>query len=158
MSVPCCGDIVSLSELVDALNYEFESGEDDLPGRVRNIMERYEGDPEEWTKFCYYDEFRYTRNLVEKNKHYVLLLLCWGPKQQSPIHDHAGSNCWLRVMRGNLEETMYDYKEDVHPEARATHLYHEGQISYINGSSLCLPSPRPLVHTLYQLFVCLCCG
>jgi len=56
----------------------------------------------------------------------------------SPIHDHAGSNCWLRVLKGSMCETQYDYKEDIKPEPTGVQYYHPGQISYINGTSLFL--------------------
>lgn len=80
---PCCGDIATLDELVETLNLEFEDLQtEDLVARVKNVMSRYQANHDEWSKFCIYDPYRYTRNLVEKNAHYVLMLLCWGPNMQ----------------------------------------------------------------------------
>jgi cysteine dioxygenase len=47
----------------------------------------------------------YTRNLVREGPWYNLLVLCWKNGQRSPIHDHAGSSCAVRVLRGVLTET-----------------------------------------------------
>ena len=30
----------------------------------------------------------------------------------SPIHDHSGSNCWVKVLKGELEEVVYQLDED----------------------------------------------
>jgi len=50
----------------------------------------------------------YTRNLVATdNETYTLLLLCWNPGKQSPIHDHPCDGCWVRVCQGSVKETRY---------------------------------------------------
>src|SRR5262249_38187953 len=36
-----------------------------------------------------------------------LLVLCWKNGQRSPIHDHTGSSCAVRVLRGVLTETAF---------------------------------------------------
>ena len=28
----------------------------------------------------------------------------------SPIHDHAGSSCWVKVLQGQLREVRYEYR------------------------------------------------
>jgi cysteine dioxygenase len=56
--------------------------------------------------------FRYTRTLVGFDNHFVALLLCWGKGQQSPIHDHAGASCWVKMLAGDLEEVLYDRDND----------------------------------------------
>jgi cysteine dioxygenase len=40
-----------------------------------------------------------------------MLVLCWAPGQFSPIHDHAGSTCAVRVIRGTASETVYQQTE-----------------------------------------------
>src|SRR5690606_17882231 len=49
----------------------------------------------------------YCRNLVRLSDVYELIVLCWGPGQRSPIHDHAGQRCWIAVLEGAARETMY---------------------------------------------------
>ena len=38
---------------------------------------------------------------------YQVLLICWKPGDASPIHDHAGSACAVRVVDGAGAETTY---------------------------------------------------
>jgi cysteine dioxygenase len=45
---------------------------------------------------------RYTRNLVYRDAHREVLLLCWDTGAASPIHDHGGQRCWLRILSGVL--------------------------------------------------------
>jgi cysteine dioxygenase len=56
----------------------------------------------------------YRRNLVRASRHYNLLVLCWRNGQRSPIHDHKGSNCALRVLRGNMTETLFEFAPNGH--------------------------------------------
>jgi cysteine dioxygenase len=51
----------------------------------------------------------YARNLVRTGPWYDLLVLCWKNGQRSPIHDHAGSSCAVRVLRGVLTETAFAF-------------------------------------------------
>lgn len=37
-------------------------------------------------------------------------MLCWNPHQESPIHSHSGSECFMRVLRGDLVESQYAWK------------------------------------------------
>ena len=55
-----------------------------------------------------FSEKRYVRNLVRSTPLYHLLVLCWRPGQRSPIHNHAGSTCGVRVLRGVATETKFD--------------------------------------------------
>jgi cysteine dioxygenase len=50
---------------------------------------------------------RYVRNLVHAGPAYQALLLCWRNGQRSPIHNHRGSNCGVKVLRGVATETVF---------------------------------------------------
>eukprot|EP00158_Paraphelidium_tribonemae_P006546 Partr_v1_DN27877_c0_g1_i1_m23374 putative cysteine dioxygenase len=93
--------------------------------RLQAIMANYKSDPEEWKQFAFFDSNRYTRNLVDDgNGEYNLLLLCWGPGMASPVHDHAGSHCILKVMGGELAETLYKWPDT---SAQSTLKYRHGE-------------------------------
>lgn len=49
----------------------------------------------------------YRRNLVHTGPAYQALVLCWRSGQRSPIHDHRGSACALRVVEGIATETRF---------------------------------------------------
>ena len=61
----------------------------------------------------------YTRNLVDEgNGHYNLMIICWNEGRSrychyglisSPIHDHSGSHCLMKVIDGELTETIYSW-------------------------------------------------
>jgi cysteine dioxygenase len=49
----------------------------------------------------------YRRNLVDAGPWHHLLVLCWRNGQRSPIHDHQGSCCAVRVLAGTMTETVF---------------------------------------------------
>jgi cysteine dioxygenase len=50
----------------------------------------------------------YVRNLIHSGPSYQLLLLCWKNGQRSPIHDHIGSNCAVKVLQGIATESIFE--------------------------------------------------
>jgi uncharacterized NAD(P)/FAD-binding protein YdhS len=53
------------------------------------------------------DGAAYVRTLVFQSDHVELLVMAWLPGQCSPIHDHAGSGCAVRVVAGGARERLY---------------------------------------------------
>jgi cysteine dioxygenase len=41
-------------------------------------------------------------------------VMCWRNGQRSPIHDHIGSSCAVRVIEGALTETLFDFAPNGH--------------------------------------------
>jgi len=70
----------------------------------------------------------YTRNLVRAGDWYHLLVLCWRNGQRSPIHDHFGSNCCLRVLRGTLTETRFEFAPNGHIKAVGSRDFPPGSV------------------------------
>ena len=74
----------------------------------------------ELQKYCYYDaSIPYTRNLIATDDvNYTLLLLCWNDNatQRSPIHNHPGDGCYMRVLSGTITEQLYRVTGDVSVE------------------------------------------
>ena len=56
---------------------------------------------------AYFGERTYRRNLLHTGPAYQALILCWRNGQRSPIHDHRGSSCGVRVLRGVATETRF---------------------------------------------------
>src|SRR5262245_21418956 len=50
---------------------------------------------------------RYQRNLYRAGPAYHALILCWRSGQRSPIHDHRGSSCAVRVLSGVATESLF---------------------------------------------------
>jgi cysteine dioxygenase len=64
-----------------------------------------------------YSTRTYRRNLIKAGRCYNLLALCWKNGQRSPIHDHRGSNCALRVLQGTMTETLFEFAANGHVKA-----------------------------------------
>ena len=110
----------------------------------------------------------YARNLVHAGRHHHLLVLCWNNGQRSPIHDHRGSVCGVRVLRGTMTETFFERAPNHHIKAVSSHDVGPGgvvggadtdihQISNLQGGNadlvtLHVYSPPLLAMGTYTLF------
>ena len=83
-----------------------------VPDALTELINSFELKPTDWKKFVHFDKCKYTRNLIAtgKDARFGLMILAWGPGQKSPIHDHNGSHCIMRVLEGTLIETLYTRK------------------------------------------------
>jgi len=89
------------------------------------------------TSFCSYEMLRpylhsdcskrYTRNLICINDEYAVMALVWNAGATSPIHAHEGSGCWVKVVKGELEETRYEVKEGYAGLLRKTRTFRQGE-------------------------------
>jgi cysteine dioxygenase len=75
-----------------------------------------------------FSEKQYARNLVREGPWYQLLVLCWKNGQRSPIHDHAGSTCGVRVLRGVMTETTFAFTPNGHVKAVRSRDLAEGEV------------------------------
>ena len=93
---------------------------------------------------------RYTRNLVDSgNERFNLMALCWGEGHGSSVHDHSDAHCFVKVLDGQLKETMFDWP-NTSPTTRSTdgfdvlsqheplrqtavNYYDKDGVTYING-------------------------
>lgn len=81
--------------------------------QVRLIMELYTLDESEWGRFALLDITKgYTRNgVVNINGNANLLVLVWSPGKGSAIHDHANAHCCMKILKGEVTESLYDIPE-----------------------------------------------
>lgn len=59
-------------------------------------------------QFVHFGDATYRRNLLRAGPAYHALILCWRPGQRSPIHDHRGSSCGVKVLKGSATETVFE--------------------------------------------------
>ncbi|MCH1591739.1 MAG: cysteine dioxygenase family protein [Candidatus Thalassarchaeaceae archaeon] len=59
-----------------------------------------------------YSHDGYQRNVIKKNEHYELVAICWTMGQDTPIHDHIGSDCAFLIVSGVSTETTYATNQD----------------------------------------------
>lgn len=58
------------------------------------------------------DTASYVRTLVYENAHVAVFVMAWLPGQRSPIHDHAGSACAVRIVSGRAVEQKFVVNDD----------------------------------------------
>ncbi|KAF5297554.1 hypothetical protein FQR65_LT09985 [Abscondita terminalis] len=104
--------ISSLNDLVQQLRLVFDSNSVNIE-LVHYLMSSYKSNPVDWKKYAKFDRYRYTRNLVDiGNGKYNLMILCWGEGHGSAIHDHANSHCFMKMLRGSLEEVRFAWPDE----------------------------------------------
>jgi cysteine dioxygenase len=104
----------TLTELFDYL--ESLRGRATLTDLVAEL-EALDIDCDEVAPFIRFSNRGYTRNLIRGGNWYNVLVLCWKNGQRSPIHDHAGSSCGVRVLRGTATETLFEFAPNGHVKA-----------------------------------------
>lgn len=87
---------------------------------LRSALRRLSLQPGDLAPWIRFDSAGYRRNAVVENQHFQMLVICWCHGQRSPIHDHAGSACAVRVISGIASETLYDVTDPVRPRPTAT--------------------------------------
>ena len=59
-----------------------------------------------------YADDGYQRNVIKKTEFYELVAICWTPGQNTPIHDHVGSDCAFLIADGVSTETIYQLNDE----------------------------------------------
>jgi cysteine dioxygenase len=82
-------------------------------------------------------KYRYTRNLIDiGNGKFNLILICWAETIGSRIHDHHKSQCFVKILDGELTETIYQWPDDgVEQELLPikTKTCRKNEVTYIDG-------------------------
>lgn len=81
------------------------------------------GELAEFSESCYH------RNLIYEGTCFKALVLCWKSGQRSPIHNHVGSNCFVRVVEGVATETVFEKMPNGSWCPTATQHYPAGSVS-----------------------------
>lgn len=100
---------ISLKELLNRLDQHEESIPLEVLGRTLKELQPQQSD---FDPFVYFGNNTYKRNLIHEGPAYQALLLCWRSGQRSPIHDHRGSACSVRVLSGIATETVFEHAEN----------------------------------------------
>jgi len=69
------------------------------------------------------------------------LFIVWNQGKRSPIHDHANAHCVMKIVKGNLKETVYHMPEPACSSCHTSHgslkikketVYQETEVAYIS--------------------------
>lgn len=118
--------ITSLEELLEVLPHC--SGKDYV-----GLVKRIEMEAMDFSPYQFWSTDHYTRNCVVKTDSHELILLCWEEGQETPIHCHAGEECWVYLLQGKMKEVRYEDQEhsDI-PLSIDETVFKEGRFSYMN--------------------------
>ena len=87
---------------------DFDRFEEQVP--LHYLQERLQALPlkrSDVAGYVAFDEAYYQRHLLYEGKAFRALILCWGSGQRSPIHNHSGSNCFVKVIEGTATEINF---------------------------------------------------
>ena len=77
----------------------------------------------------------YTRIPIHRDEQIEIVVVCFASGQTSSVHDHRGSNCVIRVVRGKVLECLFSrIGETLHMDFH--HYLHSGQISGLDGQQI----------------------
>ncbi|MGB3533683.1 MAG: cysteine dioxygenase family protein [Microcoleaceae cyanobacterium] len=103
MSLSQISSICSLEQFIQKLNIYSQKD----ASYYDRLIQTIDISPESIASYCRWDSQSYTRNLVCQTDIYQLLVLCWQAGQASPVHDHQGQDCWMYIVEGTIQETLY---------------------------------------------------
>jgi len=127
----------SIQQLFKRVDAELSKGQVD-PEKIKDMMNEYVVKHDDWKEYVHFNEHKYARNLVNTSENCELMVICWMAHQASPIHNHAGQNCWAAVLEGNIKETHFKYKNTQSCEGEGPleitqdSTYQKGSVSYIH--------------------------
>lgn len=113
-----------LNELVDDLREADQTS-------YNNIIRSVELLPHSLREIGSWSEECYTRNCIYEDNNFELILLCWEAGQATPIHDHGGEECWVKIVEGSFEEIIYQENDQGELEEVLSNVSKEGDVSYM---------------------------
>lgn len=94
---------------LEQMFHELDKFGDRIPvEHLAKLLEQLELTLPEVREYLKFSEEHYVRNLVHESTSCQVLLICWLNGQRSQIHDHVGSSCGVKVIKGNPVETRFE--------------------------------------------------
>lgn len=122
----------ALDLLVRSLHAEFQGAA--RGARITELLGTYARAHQDWRLFALSSPTQYTRNLVACEPRFELMVLVWGPGQESAIHNHEGQDCWMAVLDGEIEEVRYPMPAPAASGAlrsKSAQTFQSGQVAFI---------------------------
>ena len=96
--------------------------------KVEQLLTEADVEREDMIQACKFNDVSYARNRLAKGDWYDLLVICWKKGQSSPIHDHLGSACGVRVVDGTATETIFEETNPGFVRPVRQHCFTKGQV------------------------------
>jgi len=125
----------TFTEVVAGLNKLFNQSHINI-NLVKAFLASYDVTKEDWNDYVTFADDTYTRNLIwEGDGKFNIVLTCWNKNQSSSIHDHSKSHCFMKMLDGELTETLFDINRDSWKlETKRIYTLQTNTVSYINDS------------------------
>jgi cysteine dioxygenase len=94
---------------------------------IKEIIENYTGN--DWISHINTNTSGLDRNRVYLSLNIEALILSWKPSYETLPHDHSANVCWIKILSGNLIETLYN--NDMEKLNRKSN--EEGQCSFMSN-------------------------
>ena len=120
---------MDIGNLTESLYENFLNGIEFLDNM--SLVNQYIGT--DYKSYIRYPEFgEYIRTLVTINDRFDIYVITWGPHSKTPIHDHASKGCILKLLKGSLNETIYNIVDGSLELAKNKTIY-ENTTSFISN-------------------------
>lgn len=116
--------ITNVEELIENL-------EESSPEEYPSILKSMDIASEEFDEYKVWKEEGYSRNCIYRSANFELVLLCWKPGDETPIHSHDGQKCWVYQVESEIVEERYDKDETGEPQLIHTQMLSEGKLTYM---------------------------
>ena len=103
----CCQNLANMVDWLDSIDRR--PGLSELGTRLESMQINLEALKDH---IGYTEERSYQRNIIKKTEHYEMVAITWRAGQDTPIHDHKGSDCAFLIVEGTSTETIYELNED----------------------------------------------
>ena len=100
--------INNLEILREKIKEEMNANSNIETNSTLKILSNYKGN--DWEKYIKLDDKKYSKVKVCEENSFDMFVITWNKYQQSPIHDHSSNGCIYKIMKGNLEETIFNKK------------------------------------------------
>lgn len=116
--------------------------------------------PESLSRYTYWRDSFYTRNLIYRDELFEVMTICWSPGQKTAVHTHNGQLGWMTVSQGEVSTHEYKHVRCNAPEnqnvigldclggATEIELARTDTVSCAEGSGLVTVDK---LHTIHQI-------
>ena len=98
--------INNLEILREKIKEEMNTNSNIETNSTLKILSNYKGN--DWEKYIKLDDKKYSKVKVCEENSFDMFVITWNKEQQCPIHDHSSNGCIYKIMKGSLEETIFN--------------------------------------------------
>ncbi|NVK53412.1 MAG: cysteine dioxygenase family protein [Flavobacteriaceae bacterium] len=116
--------IKKISSLIQVLN-------ENETKNYTTILKNLEMPIHKFKKYASWSDEHYTRNCIEENEAFELILLCWENGHKTAVHDHGGEECWVYILEGEFKENIYELNGSENLVIKKESNYKAGDCTYM---------------------------